>query len=191
MLTLWPSNSLLRFKKKGGGRDNVYIKICKQIFITDVFVTEVHRKSIHSQTSKSSKYSQTGVANNSDTPWNTTQPQQRNRFLMLTRVADSQKPCIKWKKSGHQRLYTLPFHLCASPEWKETKSDRRRDGYLLGRGRGRSVARRKVLCDDCRDNYATCTHLPKLIKLCTYRWWILLYIKYPPKASFFKKSYNL
>lgn len=149
------------------------------MFITDVFITEVHRRSICSQTSKSSNIHRL-VWQTTVTPHGTRLS--HNRFLMLTRVADSQKPCIKWKKSGHQRLYTLPFHLCASPEWKETKSDRRRDGYLLGRGRGRSVARRKVLCDDCRDNYATCTHLPKLIKLCTYRWWILLYIKYTPKS---------
>lgn len=140
MLTLWPSNSLLRFKKKGGGRDNVYIKICKQIFITDVFVTEVHRKSIHSQTSKSSNIHRL-VWQTTVTPHGTRLS--HNRFLMLTRVADSQKPCIKWKKSGHQRLYTLPFHLCASPEWKETKSDRRRDGYLLGRGRGALCCKEK------------------------------------------------
>ena len=51
MLTL--ALLFLGLKKKSGGKDDVYIKICKQVFITNVFITEVQR-SIHSQTSKSS-----------------------------------------------------------------------------------------------------------------------------------------
>lgn len=58
--------------------------------------------------------------------------------LALTRVADSQKPCIKWKKSGAPKaLHHQGFiYAQAQSERRLRAGQEAQDGYLLGRAGG-------------------------------------------------------
>lgn len=140
------------------------------MFITDVFVTEVHRRSIHSQTSKSSNIHRL-VWQTTVTPHGTRLSHNKGTDFSCSHVWLIPRSRVLSGRSQGIKGCTL-YHFI----YVQVQSERRprvtggeMDIYQAG-AEGRSVARRKVLCDDCRDSYAKCTHLPKLIKLYTYRW---------------------